>query len=179
MTEPTDDDMIIGRRKKPPGPHAARYHGTGSKNNPQALPYAEEEMNAIKADFLEIIARGYTIDRAVRLLGHWAQSPGKHRDVENVEHDEAHPTYGRAVPSRKTLYIWRDQDKDFGEAWDEAYSIRGTEHLEDHALDLAYAGNDKLVMFLLKARNPQKYANFGAMGGGSFNVQITPQDENL
>lgn len=165
--------------KKPPGPHAGRYHGTGSKNNPQALPYSEELMLQIKADFVEILAHGFTVDRAVRLLGHWATSPDKHRGIDGVEHDEAHPSYGRAIPSRKTIYTWRDADPEFVEAWDEAYHVRGLEHLEDHALDMAYAGNDKLIMFLLKARNPTKYASFGAMAGGSFQIQITAQDQDL
>lgn len=167
------------RAQKPPGPHSYRYKGTGSKNNPQNLGYDEELKYAIKADFIEILARGYTVDRAVRLLGHWATSPDKHRDINNVEHDEPHPSYGRAIPARKTFYVWADEDPEFKEAWDEAYHIRGTEALEDHALDMAYAGDSKMVQFLLKARNPSKYANFGAMGGGSFQITITPTDENL
>lgn len=165
--------------KKPPGPQAFRYHGTGSRNNNQNYSYADAEKDALKADFLEILCHGYTVDRAVRLLGHWATSPDKHTDIYNTEHDERHESYGRAVPARKTFYVWRNEDKEFAEAWDEAFNLIGTEHLEDHALDMAYAGDSKLVQFLLRARNPQKYANFGAMAGGSFNVTITPADEKL
>lgn len=167
------------RATRVPGPHSYRYHGTGSQNNRQNLSYADEEKYAIKADFIEILCRGYTVDRAVRLLGHWATSEHGHRGVDNIEYDEPHPSYGRAVPSRKTIYVWRNEDKEFAEAWDEAYSQIGTESLEDHALDMAYAGDSKMVQFLLKARNPSKYANFGQLSGGGFQITITPGDENL
>lgn len=169
---------------KPPGPNASRYFGTYSKNNGNKYPYRDEEKYAIMADFLEILQRGYTVDRAMKLLGHWATSSEKHKDFEGggnmlVEVEGAHPSYGRAIPSRKTIYLWRNENKEFAEAWDEAYNTIGKEALEDHALDMAYAGDSKLVMFLLKARDPAKYANFGATGGGSFNITITPADEAL
>jgi hypothetical protein len=163
---------------KVPGPNAFRYHGTGSINNDQGYIYADTEKYALMADFIEVLAHGYTIDRAVRMLAHWATSPDKHKGLDNVVVDEPHPSYGRAVPSRKTFYVWASQNSEFKEAWDEAYS-RGTEALEDHALDMAYAGDSKMVQFLLKARNPAKYANFGALAGGGFQIIIQQGDEDL
>ena len=162
-----------------PGPNAYRYHGTGSLNNERALEYAQPERYALMADFIEILSRGYTVDRAIRLLGHWATSPESHRDLDNITQDHPHPSFGRAVPSRKTFYIWQREDKEFADAWHEAYEIRGTEALEDHALDMAYAGDSKMVQFLLKARNPAKYANFGALAGGGFQIIINQADEDL
>jgi hypothetical protein len=164
---------------KPPGPEAFRYHGTGSVNNDGKYPYADAEKWAVMGDFIEVLRRGYTVDRAVRLLSHWATSEEKHRGLDNIEKDEPHETFGRAVPSRKTFYVWRDENVEFREAWDEAIHQIGTEALEDHALDMAFAGDSKMVQFLLKARNPAKYANFGAMSGGGFNITITPADQDL
>lgn len=179
MTDTPIEAPDAPRPKMEPGPQAYRYKGTGSRNNEDGLPYDKDNKYAIMADFIEVLARGYTVDRAVRLLGHWATSPDKHKTLDGEEVDGPHESLGRACPSRKTFYVWRNDDKEFAEAWDEAYNIRGKESLEDHALDMAYAGDSKMVMFLLKARDPAKYANFGALGGGSFNIQITPADEAL
>lgn len=162
-----------------PGPNHFRYTGTGSKNNDNAYPYDEDLKWSIMADFIEVLCRGYTVDRAVRLLGHWATSPDKHRDINNIEHDERHVSYGRAIPARKTFYQWKKDYAEFSEAWDEAVATIGTEALEDHALDMAFAGDGKMVQFLLKARNPSRYANFGQLSGGGFQITITPGDENL
>jgi hypothetical protein len=154
---------------------------SSSVNNASHLGYGEAEKRALMADFIEILAHGYTVDRAQRLLKHWAVSEDHHVTIKNERVDEPHPSFGRAVPSRKTFYFWKDEPEmvEFKEAWNEAIDVRGTEYLEDHAHDLAYAGDSKMVMFLLKARNPQKYANFGALGGGSFNIQITAGDVDL
>lgn len=150
-------------------------------NNASNLGYSDESKRALMADFIEILAHGYTVDRAQRLLKHWATSEDHHVTVKNERVEAPHPSFGRAVPSRKTFYFWKDEKgmEEFKEAWEEALTVRGTEYLEDHAHDLAYAGDSKMVMFLLKARNPQKYANFGALGGGSFNIQITAGDMDL
>lgn len=166
------------------GVHAARYDGTGSVNNPRNLPYSEEDKLQLKADLVEIMSHGYTIDRAVKLLGHWATSPDKHRGILPTDGKDGwfegpHATFGRAVPARKQFYIWKDEDAEFKAAWEEAYDERGKHALEDHAHDMAFAGDSKLVMFLLKARDPKKYANFGAMGGGSYQVTISPSDADL
>lgn len=155
-----------------------RYDGTGSANNNRKLGYAEEDKESLMQDFIELMAHGWTTDGAVKMLKDWATIPNKHTNLKRQLVEETHPSYGRAVPSRKTFYVWRDQYKDFEADWKAAYDI-GTEVLEDFAMDMAHAGSEKLVMFLLKARNPGRYANFGALGGGSFQITISPTDEAL
>lgn len=173
------DDELRSGPTRPNKVYSQRYKGTGGVNNAEGYQYADTERNALMADFIEVLAMGYTVDRAVRRLAHWATSEDKHFDVFGKEIDGPHPSYGRAVPTRKTFYMWRDEDKGFSEAWDEAYNTIGTEHLEDHAMDMAYAGDSKMVQFLLRARNPGKYANFGALAGGAFQITITKTDEDL
>jgi hypothetical protein len=76
--------------------------------------------------------------------------------------------------SRDTAYEWRNTDKDFERAWDEAMK-RGVSALEDIAHDRAFEGvakpvyqmgekvgtiteySDTLAIFLLKAHAPEKY----------------------
>jgi hypothetical protein len=62
----------------------------------------------------------------------------------------------RAVIARSTAYAWRRDDPDFAEAWDSAVET-GTDALEDEAVKRAKAGSDTLLIFLLKARRPDKY----------------------
>ena len=79
---------------------------------------------------------------------------------------------------RQTAYDWRNADEAFAAAWDEAIG-HGTEALEDEARRRAVEGvvrehthyhqgmrvgtdietkySDTLLIFLLKARNPEKY----------------------
>ena len=59
---------------------------------------------------------------------------------------------------RKTVYLWRSQDGDFAEAWDEAIES-GVERLEDEAYRRALVGSDTLMIFLLKAKRPKVYAD--------------------
>lgn len=76
--------------------------------------------------------------------------------------------------SRTTAYEWRDEIPEFAEAWDKALRI-GTGVLEDEAIRRAYEGwdepvfhqgaacgavrkfSDTLLIFTLKAHNPDKY----------------------
>lgn len=155
-----------------------RYDGTGSANNPRKLGYADEDKEAIMQDFVELMCHGWTVDGAVKMLNHWATSPDGHVNLKRETVDGPHPSLGRGVPSRKTLYVWRDQNAEFAADWKESYAI-GTEVLEDKAMDFAHAGSEKLIMFLLKARDPGRYANFGALGGGSFQVTFTATDADL
>lgn len=157
---------------------AERYHGTGSANNNRKLGYAEEDKEALMQDFIELMANGWTVDGAVKMLKDWATKPDKHVNLNREVVEEPHPSYGRAVPSRKTFYVWRESNPDFDRDWKESFDI-GTEVLEDFAMNMAHAGSEKLVMFLLKARNPGRYANFGALGGGTFQVTITQSDADL
>jgi hypothetical protein len=76
--------------------------------------------------------------------------------------------------SRSTAYEWRDADEDFRKRWDEAVE-EGTDRLEDEAQRRARDGvsepvfykgdivghvqrhSDTLMIFLLKARRPEKF----------------------
>jgi hypothetical protein len=55
-----------------------------------------------------------------------------------------------------TAYDWRKADADFAKAWDAALEA-GTDVLEDIALQRAKLQSDTLIIFLLKARRPEKY----------------------
>lgn len=57
---------------------------------------------------------------------------------------------------RRTAYSWRESDKAFAEAWDDALEI-GTEKLEKEATRRALKSSDTLLIFLLKARRPTVY----------------------
>lgn len=57
---------------------------------------------------------------------------------------------------RRTAYRWRDADKEFEEAWDDALEA-GTDALEDALTRRALTISDKGAMFLLQARRPAKY----------------------
>ena len=63
---------------------------------------------------------------------------------------------GRAVITRRTVYVWREADPEFAAAWDDAIEA-GTDALEDEALRRAKDKSDTLLIFLLKARRPEKY----------------------
>lgn len=78
------------------------------------------------------------------------------------------------IRSRQTVYVWRDEDKDFAAAWDAAKAI-GIDALEDEATRRAFHGtlepvfhngkkvatikrySDTLTIFLLKGGKPGKY----------------------
>lgn len=58
--------------------------------------------------------------------------------------------------SRQTVYLRRNADPAFADEWDTAIEI-GTDRLEDTALKRAEDGSDTLLIFLLKARRPEKF----------------------
>src|SRR5690242_20573713 len=58
--------------------------------------------------------------------------------------------------SRAALYLARANDPEFAAAWDEAVE-RGTDVLEDEAVKRARNSSDTLMIFLLKARRPDKF----------------------
>lgn len=155
-----------------------RYTGTGSVNNDRKLGYAPEDKESLMQDFVELMCHGWTVDGAQKMLAHWATSEETHVNLKRETIEGPHPTYGRGVPSRKTFYTWASENKAFDEDWKAAFDI-GTEVLEDRGMDLAMAGSEKMIMFLLKARNPGRYANFGALGGGTFQVSFTQSDADL
>lgn len=81
--------------------------------------------------------------------------------------------------ARGTLYRWRAQSKSFHKAWQDAYDA-GTDRLEDEARRRAVEGvekpvfrggeivghvtdySDTMLMFLLKARRPEIFAQVGS-----------------
>jgi len=85
---------------------------------------------------------------------------------------------------RRSVYDWREADAAFAVEWDEAVEF-GTEELEEEARRRAFAGvdepvfykgdecgyvrkySDTLLIFLLKARKPDKYRE---------NVKITVEE---
>ncbi len=84
---------------------------------------------------------------------------------------------GAAGVARSTAYAWRARDSRFAAAWDDAVED-GTDALEDVATRLAFAGNDRLLMFLLKARRPEKYCpaartrRMAAGGAGTVSIEV-------
>jgi hypothetical protein len=62
-----------------------------------------------------------------------------------------------AVMGRATAYRWRSENPDFAEAWDAAIEA-GTDCLEDIAMQRAKERSDVLMIVMLKARRPDKYA---------------------
>lgn len=58
--------------------------------------------------------------------------------------------------SRTQVYEWRKTDPEFAMAWEDAIEA-GTDELEDHAVQRAKDGSDTLLIFMLKARRPERY----------------------
>src|SRR5262249_8027880 len=58
---------------------------------------------------------------------------------------------------RTTAYEWREADAAFAQAWDDAVEA-GTDALEDEAVKRAKSGSDTLLIFMLKARRREKFA---------------------
>ncbi len=78
--------------------------------------------------FLAALARGCSVSQAARLAG----------------------------ISRQHAYRCRSRSQTFAQQWEDAIE-QGTDALEDEAVRRALAGSDTLLMFLLKARRPEKY----------------------
>lgn len=84
--------------------------------------------------------------------------------------------------ARASAYEWRAADPEFSAAWDEAVE-EGTDRMEDEAYRRAVQGttkpiyqsgqrvgevqeySDTLMIFMMKARRPQKYKDRVAVGG--------------
>lgn len=97
--------------------------------------------------FLEILQRGHTPSFAARWLG-------------------VSPAY---------FYVERNKYPTFAERWKSAYE-EGTDTLEEHALKMALEGNERLVIFLLRVRNPHR---FNISANSNNNHQFAPlQFEN-
>jgi hypothetical protein len=79
---------------------------------------------------------------------------------------------------RRTSYDWRDRDPAFASAWDEAWDV-GTDHLEDLALKGAERGSERLLLALLKARRPERYARTVVEHEGNLEVVLRHAAESL
>lgn len=103
--------------------------------------YSPEERILLQREFLSYIQNGFSATRAVsRLQARALENPG-------------------SIPyaDYATFMAWKEYDKNFAEAYDVAYAM-GTDQLEDKAVEMAYSGNAAILQFLLKMRNPQRYA---------------------
>ena len=80
--------------------------------------------------------------------------------------------------ARRTVYGWRENDARFAGAWDESWEA-GTDRLEDLALQGAEQGSEKLLLALLKARRPQRYARSVVEHGGNVEILIKTAAETL
>lgn len=58
--------------------------------------------------------------------------------------------------TRQAMYLARDRDDEFKQAWDDAVE-EGTDCLEDEAVKRAKTSSDTLLIFMLKARRPDKF----------------------
>ena len=79
---------------------------------------------------------------------------------------------------RRTVYDWRDRDPAFAAGWDEAWDV-GTDHLEDLALKGAERGSERLLLALLKARRPERYARTLIEHEGSVEVLLRHASDTL
>ena len=78
--------------------------------------------------FVQVLREGHTVEMASRTAG----------------------------VSRMTAYRHRKTDPAFAEAWEHAYES-GTDVLEQVAIKRAIEHDSQLLMFMLKARRPEKY----------------------
>jgi hypothetical protein len=79
---------------------------------------------------------------------------------------------------RRTVYDWRDRDPAFAAKWDEGWDV-GTDYLEDLALKAAEAGSERLLLALLKARRPERYARTLVEHEGSVEVLLRHASQSL
>lgn len=79
---------------------------------------------------------------------------------------------------RQTVYDWRNADSDFAARWDSAIE-EGTDHLEDVAIRRAEESSDTLLIFMLKGRRGEKYADRvkSENVNTNFVVSASPEEE--
>ena len=97
--------------------------------------------------------------------------------------------------TRSSVYEWREDDKDFADAWDKAVDI-GSDALEDEAIRRAHQGtlkpvfhqgqecgaireySDTLMIFMLKARRPERFRERSSVDlSGGLDLRQVPIDE--
>jgi transposase-like protein len=88
---------------------------------------------------------------------HRLTSERKRRFLEALREGATVAAAARAAGvSRMTAYRERARNPDFAAAWDDAIED-GTDELEEEVPRRALDGNDRLLMFPLEARRPEKY----------------------
>lgn len=103
-----------------------------------------------EGEFLQALARGYSVTRACEI----------------------------SSLGFSTVHFWRSRDPEFRARWDAALS-QGSGFLEDVARDRAVATSDRLLMFLLSGRMPEKYGRSASMvvdenNGSSVTIIMNP-----
>lgn len=81
-------------------------------------------------------------------------------------------------PTVQSFLKWREDDDDFREEWEAAVE-EGTDGLEDVATRRAKAGSDTLLMFMLKARRPNKYRDNAPPSPSTIKVVLSKDDMDL
>jgi hypothetical protein len=97
---------------------------------------------------------------------------------------------------RRTVYNWRDDDKQFEKDWDKAIE-RAADVFEDEAIRRAYEGydepivyqgnitgsvkkySDTLLIFLLKGNKSDKYKDRASVDNTSSDGSMTPQPSTI
>jgi hypothetical protein len=79
--------------------------------------------------------------------------------------------------TRSTVYEWRNADPEFRARWDEALE-QGLDALEDEGMRRAFAGSDRLLMYMLSNRRKSVYGNRAAEARSSPGGKGIPFDFN-
>lgn len=119
----------------------------------------KEEIKQIKNQFLELLAKGATVGKALSV----------------VNGTEAHFGSKTTRLGRKTAYSWRQYDEEFRADWDEAVAI-GNDLLEQRITDYAMEEDPRMIDKVLRWRNPQRYGlnrtEVSGPGGSAINVDL-------
>ena len=87
----------------------------------------------------------------------------------------------KARMARSAAYRWREEEPEFAAEWDAAIE-EGTDVLEDEARRRAMEQYDTLMIFLLKARRPDKYKDrnqteMTGQNGGPMTIRVVYGDD--
>lgn len=75
----------------------------------------------------------------------------------------------RARLSRDAVYSWRAQDPEFADKWEVAM-VRGLDAIEDKAHLTASLGSERMMIFMLERRRPERYMARQAV---DYNTNVT------
>lgn len=116
------------------------------------------EVRELKNMFCTLLAKGCTISNA----------------LAQINGDEAFFGAATSRLGRKTVYMWRQYDPEFKEAWNAAYAA-GSDLLEQRITDYALEVDPKQINNILRYRNPTRYGTtrqeVSGPGGGPLNVE--------